>query len=326
MRCVHCLMVLAIASTTLAQTPNVLWSRKASSSAVNAVQFSPNGKLIATAGDDGKVRLWSAFDGRSLGIVADHFDSALSLAFSPNGSLLATGGANGSIHMIRVSDQSTLYTISETGFIEGLAFTHDGGTLGAALGYFSRELRQFRVADGELISITHHHWGTVWSVDYSSDGQHVVTAGADGRVLLYDIPMWNPIDLAGHEGDAIAAKFSPNSAFVASAGEYEAKLKMHSTASSALLYSVDVGAIMHSIAFTPDGTLIGVAGQVWPAATGRIAFYRVATGTLAFAFSDHLGHSVNSISISPDGSSFAYGLDDGTVAFASMGRAGASRR
>jgi WD40 repeat protein len=318
-------LTLGIASTSLAQTPQVIWSKRNSHSAINAVQFSPDGRYIATASDDGKVRLWDVSSGRTFGVVADHFDAALSLAFSPNGAFLATGGADDSIHLIRVSDQTTLYTIADTGFIEGLSFSPDGNTLGAALGYFSRELHQFRVSDGQLMSITHHHWGTVWSVDYSRDGSHVVTAGADGRILLYGVPMWNPTDLAGHEGDAIAAKFSPNSMYVASAGEYEAKLKLHSVATGGLLYSIDVGAIMHSISFAPDSNLIGIAGQVWPDQTGKIAFYRVSDGSLAFGFSN-VGHGVNGISVSPDNLTFAYGRDDGTLVLAKLAPGLTSRR
>jgi WD40 repeat protein len=311
------LATVAAASAALAQSPSILWSKRVSRSAINAVQYSPTGEILATASDDGKVRLYRASDGRLLGTVASHYGSALSLAFSPDGAYLATGGGDNAIHMVRMSGFGTVYALATTGIVEGLAFTPDGQTLGAALGYFSRDLRQFRAWDGEMIAITQHHWGTVWSVDYSRDGRHVVTAGADGRVLLYGVPMWNPIDLASHEGDAIAAKFSPDSQLVASAGEYEARLNVSDVATGVLRYSIDVGTIMHAIAFTPSG-LIGVAGRTWPDGNGRIAFYRLSDGGQALVFTNQTAQFVNGLSVSPDGSTFAYGRNDGVLVVANL--------
>ncbi len=316
--CLATLATLVAVSAAAAQSPDVIWSKKVSRAAIDAVQFSPTGDLLATASVDGMVRLYRTSDGRLLGTVASHGDPALSLAFSPDGSLLATGGTDASIHLIRTSDMATLEIIAGTGFVEGLAFTPDGGTLGAALGYFSRDLRQYRASDGEMTSITLHHWGTVWSVDYSRDGRHVVTAGADGRVLLYEVPMWNPTDLQGHEGDAIAAKFSPDGNVVASAGEYEARLNLSDVATGSLLRAIDVGTIVHAIAFTPNG-LVAVAGQTWPDGNGRIAFYRVEDGIQVVLVTTQTAQSVNGISVSPDGASFAYGGNDGVLVHARLG-------
>jgi WD40 repeat protein len=305
---------LSAVSAILAQSPSVVWSAK-TRSAINAVQFSPNGQIIATGSDDGKVKLWNAANGKLLATVANHFDRVLSLAFSPDGSLLLTGGHDDEIHLVRMSDRSTLYTISETGFVNGLSFAADGQTFYAALGYFSRDLRQFRTADGMLWSITHHHYGEIWSVDCSRDGQHVVTAGADGKVLLYDVPMWNPTELSMHENDAIVAKFSPNSALVASAGEYEGKVKLHGVSSGALLRTIDFGATIRSISWSPNGSMVAVSGHALPSG-GRIAFYRISDGSLAASYSGGTAESVNAIAVSPGGTTFAYGRDDGALVLA----------
>jgi WD40 repeat protein len=54
------------------------------------VAFSPDGRLLATAGRDKVVRLWDPAIGECLRILTGHTDWVTGVAFSPDGRLLAT--------------------------------------------------------------------------------------------------------------------------------------------------------------------------------------------------------------------------------------------
>ena len=60
------------------------------SHSVNALVFSPDGKTLASASDDGTVKLWDAGSGAELQTLKGHSDSVRAVAFSPDGKTLAS--------------------------------------------------------------------------------------------------------------------------------------------------------------------------------------------------------------------------------------------
>lgn len=68
---------------------------------VNALAYSPDGTLLASAGQDGVVKVWATAEGQRVGVpvatLAQHQGSVETVAFSPDGRGLASGGADGLI-------------------------------------------------------------------------------------------------------------------------------------------------------------------------------------------------------------------------------------
>lgn len=115
---------------------------------VLSIDFSPDGKLIATGGGEpsrsGEVKLWDVATGalvRTLGTL--HSDTVFGVRFSPDGSKLATAAADKFLKVTNVAD--------------------------------GKELKSF---EGH----THH----VLAVDWSSDGKQLVTGGADNVLKVWD--------------------------------------------------------------------------------------------------------------------------------------------
>src|SRR5262245_44424199 len=70
---------------------------------VDAMAFSPDGRLIATGGVDTAIKIWDAATGRVLRTLAGHHGGVKAVAFSPDGRRLASGGNDGRIRFWEIA-------------------------------------------------------------------------------------------------------------------------------------------------------------------------------------------------------------------------------
>ncbi|MFJ3213503.1 WD40 repeat domain-containing protein [Streptomyces flaveolus] len=279
---------------------------------VHAVAFSPDGSLLATAGDK-RTLLWDVVTQQPVGALStDDFPGVGAVAFSPDGSLLATAGYSRTL----LWDLATQQPIGEP--LPG-HFPHDGtvafspdGSLLATAGD-EHALLWDVVTQQPVGALSTDDFPGVGAVAFSPDGSLLVTAGEDGAVRLWDPTTRQPTGepLKGHQGEVLAVAFSPDGSLLVTAGEDGAvrlwdpttrqptgePLKRHECKK------------VRAVAFSPDGSLLVTAGEdgavrLWDPTT------RQSTGELDGPFVSRV-EKIYAVAFSPDGSLLATASNDG---------------
>jgi sugar lactone lactonase YvrE len=111
--------------------------------------FSPDGKVLASAGDGNTVRLHDVTTGKEIHALEGHTDAVGSLAFTRDGRTLASGSNDGTVRLWDVGAGKERATLRprltpRAGRVHAVAWTREGKTL--ALGMMDGTVRLWNVA------------------------------------------------------------------------------------------------------------------------------------------------------------------------------------
>jgi WD40 repeat protein len=288
------------------------------------VSISPDGQLIASAGQDGTVKIWNrggklintwskdnaGNEGKSV------WERISSVSFSPDGKIIAfPAGQN--IQLIDRSGKSlrTLEYQGEEPSLAGLginsvSFSPDGQIIAA--GGNDQEIR-LQTPDGKLLAILTGHNTWISSVVFSPNGQFIGSADSDGTVKLWSregrlLKTFQHIDIANTPIEKRTVRsviFSPDSKTIASGGE-DGLMKLWKIDGTPLTaFSARRGSIK-SVSFSPDGQMIASASS-----DNTIKIWK-SDGTLLTTITGH-SSSVNKVRFSPTGQMIVTASDDGTI-------------
>jgi len=312
---------------------------------VNEVVFSPDGMLLASAGDDA-LFVWDVATGE----MRRRFVATLSArvkgaAFSPDGRFIVSGAdIEAALYNLETGEVEETY--SPAGIIESVAYSPDGKTLlfGGGEGIVSL----VDVTTGDEIRRFIGHTDQVNTVAFSSDGRYAVSGagfvlGADRSVIVWDVETGAPLQrFEGHglfqdmglntvSSDfygVTGVRFTPDGKSVVSSGG-DGTLRLWDVQNGALVQQLEGHqATVIAVAYSPDGRFVASGSLVSdPMADfasviqgeeldftgeGEIILWDAATGAFVQRF---LGHSspVRSLAFSPDGQYLASGSETGEV-------------
>ena len=171
------------------------------------VVFSPDGRLLAGAGDDGSIRLFRVDDPAHpvpLGppVFGHERQYVKALAFAPDGRTLASGGGDQRVVLWRLDERRgtvrQLQSLFQTNSVLALAYSPDGAVLAAADGDDSTCLydarRAYHVIGGGtclLGGLSDSNRSGIYGVQFGAGGHVLYTAGEGSPVVAWSSLLWD---------------------------------------------------------------------------------------------------------------------------------------
>jgi len=217
------------------------------------VDWSSDGKLIATASDDGFVRLWNAVTGEMTN--AFKVQGAFCVTWSPDSKYLAAGTEKGNIHVWDIAEGVELFHQAAAGFIVAIDWSPDGQML--ATGELSGKIEVWDANTGNILDSLDgytHQRSDANGVAWSPDGRFLATAHQDGILRVWDIDSGTLAQiLSKHDEWARGVAWSPDGSMIASTGS-DQTLRLWDTATGQMLMQMKAHTLpVWSVAWSPDG-------------------------------------------------------------------------
>ena len=260
------------------------------------LEFSPDGKKLASGSKDKTVRLWDTDTNEELAILRKHTGWTNALAFSPNGKKLASGSTDKTVNLWDTETGERITTLSgHLNSIAALSFSPTGKTLASAS--TDGTIKFWNTENGNLlpINITEH---TEWvkAVSFFKDSSTLASVAFNGVVTFWDLKTSQRTGSqnAGHRDFLPALSFSSDGTKLVSVGakaimffragrgnavsswmpDPQVRLTDVSTGDElATLNEVNVGINPDDMVFSPDGKTVAFGGF------GKIHLWNTETGT-----------------------------------------------
>jgi len=268
---------------------------------IRAASIFPGGERIATAGEDGTLRVWSASSGEQLTNMPCHRAGILGAVIFPNGQQVLTTGNDGTACIWNVArgnlvakleghdspvvggavfpdgdrvitmgldGSGRIWDISKKAIIAPLAGSEktvvdifQDGVHVVVAG--EKGSAEVWACTGAHIAQIGDHQGSITALALFPDGERAVTAGEDGRACIWNAIKSSKIaELPRHEGNVRCSSVSAGGTHVLTGGE------------DGIVHLSDAVDGSHILSWTVDGRSPDTEGQTQDNAVHSVAFFR----------------------------------------------------
>ncbi len=240
---------------------------------VNQVAFHPDGRWLATACADRRVRLWDLATGTEIARIEGHRAEVVRVAFHPDGTWLASTGEDSQVRVWSVPAGEPVFVFEDMKTPgEGLAFSPDRRLLAAT----ARDGLVF-VWDLDTRALLHTcpgHRRAAGALEFSANSEWLASGGVENSLRVWDPRAGKTLVLLlAHQRPVTGLGFLPDNRLVSAGLDGFVRIWPVPDKSPERSWLACAGGVS-AMAVNPEGTRIATAGRddtlrIWDAATGR---------------------------------------------------------
>lgn len=274
------------------------------------LSFSPNGELLVSVSDNGKIYIWQVSDGLLFKVIDSYTSHNQGIKFSPNGQVLASGWEDGTVRLWKVSDGSLVQTIfGEMEQLNSIDFSNDGQVIvigGETWGESGRygNVELWRLQDQTLIKAFEIQNSSARDVSFSVEGLLAI-GGENTEIrnvkgeLLYTLSIPPANDKSYGNNDWISSvDFSSNGQLLAT-GTMRGNLIIWNAQDGTLIYKAEAfeggKTEIKDLSFSPDDNFLAISSS-----DGKVQILQTGNWKVIADFQTG-GANTNAVTFSPDG-------------------------
>ena len=227
---------------------------------VRTVAFAPDGKSLASGGQDNVIHVWDAATGKSMKQLRGHASHVRSCSFSPDGALLLSAGRDARIKLWQPGEYAEARELASpeeelSDAVLSARFSRDGAHIVTA----SRDRTASLWDAASLERVQHFQEGHDFlasSAVYFGDGSRLATGAGDGTVRLWDVATGAEIKRLDNTGRTSALDAADDGKRIVTGGADNAVLVWNAESGEPLATLNGHEAEVTAVRFAPGGELL----------------------------------------------------------------------
>ncbi|KPQ32659.1 MAG: WD40 repeat protein [Phormidium sp. OSCR] len=234
------------------------------SSWIYGVDFSPDGRLVASASNDETIRVWDVQTGEEIhpNKFVGHRGPVKDVQFSPDGTRLLSASDDKTIRIwnLETGEQEKVFG-GHDGRVNSARFNFDGTQIVSASNDGS--IIVWDALNGIIISRLYGHQDVVKFADFSPDGTKIASGSDDATVRLWNLETRSEINSSrfeNHSSSVLMVAFHPRENKIASASS-DGTIQIWDISSREIEKTLTTTGYVHTVMFNSDGTRLLSGGS-----------------------------------------------------------------